>query len=342
MIGDILLFGAGLAGLTLGADWMVTGSSRVAESVGVPPLVTGLTVVAFGTSAPELVVSVDAAWHGRGGLAVGNVMGSTVANVGLIVGACSLFSPVAMHGRLLSREGPLVVVVLGVVLALSLDGSLGRADGLALLAAFSVYLALLLRWTLGRRVGRVPAPGTAGEVTPRAALGSGTADPRPGPGSGGGSGGQRTSRALELGRAAAGLAALLAGARVLVEAATGLAIGLGVSEAVVGVTLVAVGTSLPELASSVAAAARGLGDVAVGNVLGSNVFNLAFVLGASAAARPLELPSGTVMAQVVPALVFSLALVPLGYTGRRVGRVEGAALLASYAGFVVWIAWPTL
>ncbi len=298
-------------------------------------------MVAFGTSAPELVVSVDAAWNGRGGLAVGNVMGSTVANVGLIVGLCALFSPVAVHRRLLAREGPLIVVVLGLVLVLSLDASLGRVDGLALLAAFGLYLAFLLRWALRGRARRGPARGPAGAVVPPPAPGA----PAPAPCPAGTDAAKATpgpGRAADLVRAGAGLAALLVGARAVVEAATALALGLGVSEAVVGASLVAVGTSLPELASSAAAAVRGLGDVVVGNVVGSNVFNLAFVLGASAAAGPIDLGAGTVVRQVVPALAFSLLLLPLGYTGLRVGRLEGTMLLASYAGFLLWIAWPTL
>lgn len=344
MIVDILLFAAGLAGLTLGADWMVSGSTRLADSLGVPPLVSGLTVVAFGTSAPELVVSVDAAWTGRGGLAVGNVMGSTVANVGLIVGLCALFSPVAVHRRLLAREGPLVVVVLGLVLVLSLDTTLGRLDGLALLAAFGLYLAFLLRWALRGRLQRSSAsarwpggalvpPAPPGSPAPVAAEEGGSDAGRETPGPG---------RAADLVRVGVGLTALLIGARAVVEAATALALGLGVPEAVVGASLVAVGTSLPELASSAAAAVRGLGDVVVGNVVGSNVFNLAFVLGASAAAAPLDLGAGTVVRQVVPALAFSLLLLPLGHTGLRVGRLEGTMLLATYAGFLLWIAWPTL
>lgn len=339
MILDLTFFAAGLAALAAGADWMVSGAARLADSVGVPPLLVGLTVVAFGTSAPELMVSVGASWRGQGGLALGNVMGSTVANVGLIVGVCALFSPVAVHRRLLARETPLVVAVVAVVLALSYNAVLGRLDGLALLAAFAVYLVLLLRWALPPGAGAGPAlPADPASLAPGAALHS-----LPGTGeAGSGRAGESrsdggTNRTVEAGRAAVGLAALLLGAHVLVEGATGLARDFGVPEAVIGASLVAVGTSLPELASSVVAAARGLGDVAVGNVIGSNVFNLGLVLGAAAAVRPIRVDAGTVLTQVLPALAFSLLLVPLAHSGRRVSRPEGLLLLTAYGAFLAWI-----
>lgn len=344
MILDLVLFAAGLAALAAGADWLVTGAVRLADSAGVAPLVIGLTVVAFGTSAPELMVSVGAAWRGQGGLALGNVMGSTVANVGLIVGVTALFTPVAIHRRLLARETPLVVAVLAVVLALCYNAALGRLDGLVLLAVFALYLAFLLRWALPGHAGAARemvdepeslAPGAVLEIGSPASAGEVAGEPRGE--SGDRDAGGTTNRGVEVGRTAVGLAALLLGAHLLVEGATGLARVLGVPEAVVGASLVAVGTSLPELASSAAAAARGLGDVAVGNVLGSNVFNLGLVLGASALARPIQVETGTVVTQVLPALAFSLLLVPLAYTGRRVSRAEGLLLLAAYGGFLAWI-----
>ena len=343
MILDLLLFAGGLVALAAGADWLVRGAVSLAASAGIPPLVIGLTVVAFGTSAPELVVSVGASWRGQGGLALGNVMGSTVANVGLIVGLTALFSPVAIHRRLLARETPLVVAVLAVVLALSYNAALGRLDGLALLAAFAVYLAFLLRWALPGQSGMAragmddPQAVTPGALLEAGTLAAGEEDGQETPAGPDDRTGGGTNRALEVGRTAVGLAALLLGAHGLVEGATGLALVLGVPEAVVGATLVAVGTSLPELASSAVAAARGLGDVAVGNVLGSNVFNLGLVLGASALARPIQMDPRTVVTQVLPALAFSMLLVPLAYTGRRVSRAEGVLLLAAYGGFLVWL-----
>lgn len=337
VIADLALFGTGLVALALGADWLVTGSSRLAESLGVSPLVTGLTVVAFATSSPELVVSVGAAARGQGGLALGNVMGSTVANVGLILGLCALLDPVAVHRRLLAAEAPLVALVLGAVLALSADAGLGRLDGLLLVAAFTLYVVLLVRWALGSEVRReADLPDGPAALAPHELLSAaGESEAEGGDADGGAPPG--VNRVLETGRAAVGLAALLVGARWLVDAATALAAALGVPEAVVGATLVAVGTSLPELASSVAAAARGLGDVAVGNVVGSNVFNLSLVLGAAALAGPIRVEPSTLWQQLVPALAFSLLLLPLAYTRRTLSRVEGGAMLAAYAGYVVWL-----
>lgn len=343
MILDLVLFAVGLAALAAGADWLVSGAASLADSAGIPPLVVGLTVVAFGTSAPELMVSVEASWRGQGGLALGNVMGSTVANVGLIVGITALFSPVAIHRRLLARETPLVVAVLAVVLALSYNAALGRLDGLVLLAAFAVYLAFLLRWALpghsgaARAVVDDPKSVTPGAVLEGVSPANGEEAGPDAPAGSDDRGAGGTSRAVEIGRTAVGLATLLLGAHALVEGATGLARLLGVPEAVVGATLVAVGTSLPELASAAVAAARGLGDVAVGNVLGSNVFNLGLVLGAAALVRPIRMDPRTVVTQVLPALAFSMLLIPLAYTGRRVSRAEGLLLLAAYGGFLVWL-----
>lgn len=335
MIADLALLAAGATALAVGADWLVSGSTRLADELGVPPVVTGLTVVAFGTSAPELVVSVDAAWRGQPGLAVGNVMGSTVANVGLIVGLSALIAPLAVHRRLLTREGPLVVAVLAAVLALTWNASLDRLEALALLGCFLLYAGFLLRWTLRRELG-AEVPTDLGQVVPGALFSDPDDETGAGPDAGGGES-RPVNRIAESGRVLLGLGALLLGADWLVESASALARGLGVPEAVVGATVVAVGTSLPELASSSAAALRGLGDVAVGNVLGSNVFNLTLVLGAAAAVRPFRVDGETVITQVVPALAFSLLLIPLAYTGRRVGRIEGGLLLAAYGVFLAWI-----
>lgn len=338
LISNLLLFTVGLAALTLGADWLVRGACRAAESVGMSPLVIGLTVVAFGTSAPELVVSVAAALRGQPGLAIGNIMGSTVANVGLIVGLGAVIRPIDVHRRLLVRESPLLVFVLAIVMVLSYNGALGRLDGLALVTGFSIYLLFLMRWALEERsssprlrgVGRSP----------------GGDDEKPGVGAPAGEGrdgearepsGPRRKGLLEWLRVGAGLALLLLGADWLVDSATAIARAFDVPEEVIGATMVAVGTSLPERASTVAAAVRGLGDVAVGNVIGSNVFNLGLVLGTAALVAPLQLPPRAVVREVVPALIFCIALIPLAYTGGRIQRGEGGLLLLGYAGFILWI-----
>lgn len=305
-----LLFAAGLTGVVFGADWMVRGGSRIAENLGIPELVIGLTVVAFGTSAPELVVSGGAAIRSEPGLAVGNVMGSTVANVGLIVGVGALIHPIDVHRRLLVRESPLLIVVLTIVMALSWNDALGRLDGLALLSGFVLYLWFLFRWAAR---GEAALPD----------VGEGEEDGRP--------------LALDAALTVLGLAGLVVGAHYLLEGATALAEVFDVPDAVIGATMVAVGTSLPELASTAAAAIRGFGDIAIGNVIGSNVFNLGLVLGSAALLKPLQMTPMQVISQVVPALIFCLALIPLAYTGMRVNRWEGLSLLIAYCGFIWWV-----
>jgi cation:H+ antiporter len=322
VLSQTLLFAAGLVLVTLGADWLVRGASRLAENLGVSPLVVGLTVVAFGTSAPELVVSSAAALRGQGGLAVGNVMGSTVANVGLIVGVGAVLRPISVHRRLLVRETPLVIFVLSLVMLLALNDALGQLDGLLLITGFFVYIWFLLSWARSEREGRSGQMDTLTDlvvVTPEV-----KAKPA------------RKETWLAILGIVVGLPGLLIGAEWLVGSATQIARTFNIPEAVIGATLVAVGTSLPELASVIAAATRGLGDIAIGNVIGSNVFNLGLVLGTAALLKPLELPPELVVRQVLPALAFSILLIPLALTRQRVTRWEGLLLLLGYLGFFIW------
>jgi cation:H+ antiporter len=328
-LSDALLFLAGLVGITFGADWLVTGSSRAAARLGVSPLVVGLTIVAFGTSAPELFVSGLAALRGQAGLAVGNVMGSTVANVGLIAGLGALLRPIDVKRRLLVRESPLLVFVLLIVMLLSWNSALGRLDGLALIAGFLVYIGVMLRME-----GTGVFGGELEEVLPPAVT--------PGEGSVRETHGEsgRDKVLVQLwARTFVGLVALLIGAHLLVESAVSIARAFRVPEEVIGATMVALGTSIPELASTVAAAIRGLGDIAIGNIIGSNVFNLALVLGSAALLNPLLLPPEVVVRQVLPALFFCIILIPLAYTGRRVNRLEGLLLLSLYGVFIWTVIW---
>jgi len=324
-----VFFVLGLALLTLGADWLIRGSSLIAEHFGVSRLVVGLTVVAFGTSAPELVVSGSAAFRGQAGLAVGNIMGSTVANVGLIVGLGALIRPLQVQRRLLVGETPLLILILTIVMLLSLNDAIGRLDGLALVTGFAIYLFFLLRWERAeRRSGRtrVPSPPT-GQSSGREPASDESAESA-----------AKERRMLWTAslRVALGIPALLLGADWLVGAAVVIARTFEIPEAVIGATIVAVGTSLPELASTIAAAVRGMGDIAIGNVIGSNVFNLGLVLGTAALLRPLVLSPEIVVRLVLPALIFCILLVPIALTKQRVDRWEGALLLTGYAGFILW------
>lgn len=325
------LFVLGIVLLTLGADWLVRGASNLAERLGISSLVVGLTVVAFGTSAPELVVSAAASLNGEPEIAVGNVMGSTAANVGLIVGLGALIRPISVHRSLVVRETPLVIAVLSLVMILSLNDALGRLDGLLLVTGFVGYLVFLLKWQDG---GLRQLTGTYGLADAGTAAAEGGKDGEHEPG--------RDEPAMPnlawaIGRIAIGLPCLIFGARWLLDAARAIAVAFDVPEAVIAATMIAVGTSLPELASTLAAAIRGMGDIAIGSVIGSNVFNLGLVLGTAALLAPLQMSPALVVKQVLPALAFSVLLIPLALTQERVDRWEAALLLTGYIGFIVWI-----
>lgn len=322
---DTLLFAFAFVPLTLGADWLVRGAAGLAQRFGVSPLVVGLTVVAFGTSAPELVVSALASLEGQPDVAVGNVMGSTAANVGLIVGVGALIRPIQVHRRVIVRETPLVIIVLSLVMVLSLNDAVGRLDGFVLVAGWALYLFFLLKWERVGLFGRTdrapaaearrPSAGTDPEETDVAAPGVW----------------------WSLVRIGLGLPCLTYGARWLLEGAESIARSLAVPEAVIAATMIAVGTSLPELASTLVAAFRRMGDIAIGNVIGSNVFNLGLVLGTAALVRPLVLHPTIVVGYVLPALAFSVILIPLALHRGTVQRWEGGLLLLLYLAYIVLV-----
>lgn len=322
---DTLLFAFAFVPLTLGADWLVRGAAGLAQRFGVSPLVVGLTVVAFGTSAPELVVSALASLEGQPGVAVGNVMGSTAANVGLIVGVGALIRPIQVHRRVIVRETPLVIIVLSLVMVLSLNDAVGRLDGFVLVSGWALYLLFLLKWERVGPFGKTndtPAPDghrpDAGTDAEESAVGA-------------------SGVWWSLVRVGLGLPCLAYGAKWLLEGAEGIARSLAVPEAVIAATMIAVGTSLPELASTLVAAFRRMGDIAIGNVIGSNVFNLGLVLGTAALVRPLVLHPTIVVGYVLPALAFSVILIPLALHRGTVQRWEGGLLLLLYLAYIVLV-----
>lgn len=309
-----LLLALGLAVLVAGAELLVRGASRLAAAAGVSPLVIGLTVVAFGTSAPESAASLRAALSGAADLAVGNVVGSNIMNVLAILGVSALAAPLAVHRQVVRRELPLMIAATGLAWVLSLAGNLGRTAGIGLLLGVVAYTAYLLREAHRDKDSRKRA-----------------ADRPRGP----------RELALAGALAAAGLAMLVAGADWLVDGASGLARGLGVSELVIGLTIVAAGTSLPELATSLAAALKGERDLAVGNVVGSNIFNLTAVLGLAAVAAPAGVAVHPQLLQFdYPVMMgAAVACLPVCLSGLEVSRAEGVLFLSSYllyVGLVVW------
>ncbi len=309
----LTIFGgiAGLVLLFLGGEFLVRGSAALAFRVGVSALAVGLTVVGLGTSAPELVVSVDAVLGGANDVSLGNVVGSNICNMALILGLSAVLRPVRVEAKLVRFDGPLMVLVSGAVLLLLADGRLGRFDGFILLAGLVSYIVFTF-WQARRESDEIKQE-IEGAV-PRAVAGVGA------------------SVALVVG----GLVALVGGGHLLVGAAVELAENLGVGQATIALTIVAVGTSLPELATSVVAALRGQSDIAAGNVVGSNLFNLLGILGVTSLLSPLS--RGDV-GWADLGVMFGVAVValPLLTTRLRLSRVEGAVLLAIYLGYTAWV-----
>jgi cation:H+ antiporter len=307
---EVLLALAGVAlGLVLlnkGADWMVEGSSALATIARVSPLLIGLTIVAFGTSLPELSVSVTASLEGDAGISLGNVVGSNIANVLLVLGIAALLRPFDVSLEVVNRQAVLMAASAVLVLLVALDGEVSRLDALVLMVAFSLWLGHFIRDA--RRAAR-----EAG----------GASDPE-----------HRAPVATV--KTVGGLVIVLVSAAVLVRSAIDLAGGLGVPTELLGLTVVAVGTSVPELVTSVKAARSGESDLSVGNVLGSNIFNGLCILGVAAAIHPLATGEDVTLDLVLMVAV-SLVLVPMLWTGRVLSRREGAVMLAAYAAYVTYL-----
>jgi cation:H+ antiporter len=314
---DIALLVMGIGVLYFGAEWLVRGAAHLAGSLGVSPMVVGLTVVSFGTSAPELVVCIVAALGGNSDLAIGNVLGSNLANIGLILGLTALVRPLDVQSRVVWREMPVMLLVTLALFPLTWDGDLDLGDGVLLLMAMVAYLVFVFQ-SVGSE-----APEIVGEY--EAFMKASTDQP---------SGLRGSDVALILG----GSGALVLGGYCIVEGAVHIASALGVPQMVIGLTVVAVGTSLPELATSLVAAARRESDIAVGNVIGSNIFNIAAILGTSSVLATIKTPA-TMLTRELPALVaMSLLLFPVLRSGWRIRRWEGAILVAAYvvSGFVLF------
>lgn len=307
-------FFAGLVALVAGAELLVRGAARLALSLRISPLVVGLTVVAFGTSAPELAVSVRSAWTGRVDIALGNVIGSNICNVLLILGAAAVVVPLVADRRVVRQEVPLMIGASLLLWLVSLDGGIGRGDGLLFVTLVIVWTGFLIRQ--GRRASTDPVD----VEVPR-------------------EGGFDRHWSVQLLLVVAGLLLLVAGAGWLVDAAVGFARQLGLSELVVGLTIVALGTSLPELATSVMAALRGQRDIAVGNVLGSCLFNILVVLGVAASVAPRALPvPPSLLAFDLPVMVAAaVACLPVFFTHGALSRWEGGLFLALYGAYLAYL-----
>ncbi len=314
---DLLLFMLGLVALVLGAELLVRGSSRLALSFGISPLVVGLTIVALGTSAPEIAVSVGSTLRGHSELAVSNVIGSNIFNVLFILGLSAVIVPLSVHAQIIRQEVPIMIGASILLLVQALDGELGRAEAGLLLGLLVTYIVFLLRQS--RRAKQAVVEEFA-DLAPRSQWDR-----------------HWSVQALLI---AGGLALLVIGANTLVQSASSFAKALGVSDLVIGLTIVAAGTSLPEVATSITAAVRGERDIAIGNVVGSNIFNLLGCLGVTGVVAHGGLP---INAEILGfdlwvMLAVAIACIPVFLTGREIARWEGSLFLlyyVSYVGYVV-------
>jgi cation:H+ antiporter len=309
----LALFLLGLLLLLGGAELLIRGASRLATAVGLSPLVVGLTVVAFGTSAPELGVTIAAATRGEPDLAVGNVVGSNIMNVLLILGVSALVAPLVVRRRVIVLDMPILVAVSALVVLLAIDGTISRLTGVALVLGGFLYAGLVVRHS--RRAAR-DAPGAQRMPAIR-----------------------RRRVVTDLAMTVAGLGTLVLGAHWVVESAREIAAILGISQLAIGLTVVAVGTSLPELATSVVASVRGQRDIAVGNVIGSNLFNLLIVLGAAAAISTdgVAVSAAAIRFDLPIMLAVTVACLPIFFTGKGIARWEGAAFLLYFVGYTAYI-----
>ena len=317
---NILLFVGGLILLVIGANTLVRGSSKLAMSFGISPLVVGLTIVAFGTSAPEVAVSVGAVLDGKTDIAIGNVVGSNILNVLFILGMSALIAPLVVNIQLIRQEVPIMLGASLLLLALSLDGRLSFLDGGFLFVLLVAYTAFVV--VQSRRETQAAKDEFAEEIRPARA------------------GAWDSHWAAQIGLIAAGLVALVVGSDYLVQASVNFAKAMGVSDLVIGLTIVAAGTSMPEVATSITAAVKGERDIAVGNVVGSNTFNILGCLGLSG------LVSGDLGLTMAPSLLafdiwvmlaVALACLPVFMTGREIARWEGGVFLGYYMAYVAYL-----
>jgi cation:H+ antiporter len=314
MFYDIAAILAGFLLLVWSADRFVAGAAATARNLNVSPLIIGLTIVGFGTSAPEMLVSAIASLNGNPGLAVGNAIGSNIANITLVLGLAALIRPLDVHSRILRKELPLLLVAMLLALTLLQDEDLGRADGLILLS----MLLLLLWWMTGQALKNRNTDPMDLEYSKELSV--------------------RMSMPRAMFWLLAGLVVLIGSSKLLVIGAVNIAATFGVSDLVIGLTVIAIGTSLPELAASIAGAIKNEHDIVIGNVVGSNLFNTLAVLGLPGVLHPSRLDAGVLDRDMPTIFVLTIALVIMAYGFRgqgRINRFEGSVLLAGFVGYQI-------
>ncbi|GAB04718.1 calcium/sodium antiporter [Gordonia amarae] len=299
---EYVLVATGLLALVVGAEALVRGGATIATRLGVSPLLVGLTVVSIGTSLPELAVGIDATLGDAGAMAIGNIAGTNIVNILLILGMSAAMTPLALHRRTLRVDLPCMVVSALALLVLSANGTLSRLDGTLLLVLAVTYTALVIRADLTSKASPPEEQ-----------------EPPPGP---------WPIAAVQL---AGGIAVVVLGADWLVDGAVRLATDLGVSEAVIGLTVLAIGTSAPELVTTLVSTLRGNRELAIGNLIGSSVYNITFILGTTALVGPMAVDDGLIRIDIPLMAAVALLCIPVFVSGRRISRFEGAAFVGAYA-----------
>lgn len=317
---SLVWLAVGSAALYYGAEWLVGGGSKTAKKLGISPLVIGLTLVAFGTSAPELVVSVSAALSGNGGISVGNVIGSNISNIALILGLSAIITPLTVHRNILRSDVPIMLLAtIAFVLIYKWQGGVNRIGGIIFFAGFVLYNAKIFIGARKEAAAKLAAGNDAAE----------TKDEEEEISAG-------KPLLLYLLLAVLGLVVLVLGAKAFLIGAVEIAKLTGLSDTVIGLTVVAVGTSLPELATSIVAAIKGERDIAIGNVVGSNIFNILLIMGVAPLIYPLK-GAEIQFWDMVTFLGTVVILIPFMITGNRLNRVEGGVLLAIYCAYTAWL-----
>jgi cation:H+ antiporter len=314
----LLTFLFGLVLLIVGAEILVRGASRLATASGLSPLVVGLTVVAFGTSAPELAITLRSTLAGQSDLALGNVVGSNIANVLLILGLAALISPLSVAPQILRLDIPVMIAVSSLLLVLALDQTIGQIDGTVLVAGLLLYTSFTIVQSR-KASARLQAEFAAEYGAPRRQA-------------------LRTT-IVQIGMVIVGLALLTLGARWLVDGAVAVAAFMGVSELIIGLTIVAIGTSLPEIAASVVASLRRERDIAIGNVVGSCIFNILSVMGITSLIAPngISVPSATLSFDLPVMLAVAVASLPIAFHGGAILRWEGALFVGYYMAYTLYL-----
>jgi len=307
----ILYLVGGISLLFIGAEGLIRGSSNLAIKIGITPLVVGLTVVAFGTSAPELVVSLKAALMGNSSISLGNVVGSNIANIALILGVAALIKPLDVHADVIRREIPIMIGITVLLLLLLIDGELGFVDGVILITGLIIYLTFSVILARKEKTPEVEAEFKEGLKS-------------------------NLSISISSILVIVGFGLLILGANLFVQSAVAIAKRFDVSDAIIGLTIVAIGTSLPELITSIVASYKKEADIAIGNVVGSNIFNILGILGITALIIPIS-SAGISYVDLGVMLIAAIILLPLSRTGFSITRIEGAVLLAGYIGYVYYL-----